>query len=1372
MSGIEQLAALLPSPGEARKVISTYARARASDTTPWQYTLVPFSAGTATPAPVYFEAPSGSSVSGQHTVSADVSLDGSWLVVKLTLKLDATAVASYEKPRVEVVLCPERSVLPDAAAERLSVIVLSLGLAANGSALDPPAEFTVTAKIPTSPDGRLSPAQAMIDNPGGAPAVVWIADGPVTSRKAYLGTTAGLDKLDATLLNSLTSLLGVNLITLTNKLARLEVDGVLTVDTDAPVTGTRVAITFPAPDVKLAAQVTTPWVPSARPAVRVTGGSGSSRRWRYSVAARRNDGTLSPPGAASAVVTADTGASVSVESPPSPGFSHFTEWVLYRARLAPGGWTTPEAVVDMAAGVTISDVLPDPNTAVPGEPGDPGFLQITWGDKAQLAPPSPAGMKLLARTDSYDEVLPGQRMQTLEATVAELPPNGLAKLRPTRGNLEGMHFRWDAGATAVEVKTSTQLSSAGMTIFGGLPEQATFALHPTTGLAALAPPLSDSAPFSRVFAGWRASAMASLHARVVAVPEIGPTSAMAVVLEGLPTDLALELVLPRDRIPGESAAIHDARKYAPIRAVVGKWQGAPVAGESPTVALEVEPTATDTIGRLLVRFGPPEKTNLPVAGPGPELTVDIGLPPAGQTAFAAVDVAGLRRLDLRRAPGYVERFAARLEMAQPCAARIRLTIPDESGDRTSINTRVGRLAATTELDISMLTVEPGQLADASDPQQRPGELHVEVPAVEGATGPLLEQVRVFIDTVTASSAMVMEIDALRPGARIDLLPVPSVVDVAGNDRYAWKSPPTGPGVGARIAATLPGGALLRLAAQEGARGSASDTRRKPLDVVAGVPETVTLRFGGDLGTLGQGTDATRIVDAEASFSDDWAGRPVFWRGGRGSVVTGGSATELAITVESGTPPDPTPPPLLAWYRIGDRARGEAGARLVADGPVRARVAIVADDRAEHRTRLRAPTAGPKVRLEQLDDLDPAVAVDDRGKVAAIAARIAVNSFAMSGWGIPDAEARTRLPLTRVLGSMRMPERADVLEEIPELHGWSRLDIGLDPNRPNRSISVIARSRRTTTDRGRDTSNLRLSGTPDHIIALLGPGVVELESTGEFLPAPPSADHAIGEMIAEPSVWFRVAEVVEAAYTRAQLRQIPPRLVLVSGWRNPELVNELESSDLANPIRYGPIDAKRWKLDATRILASGTLRLGRMSSVRWDSAMDVDAGDVGSTDLGVIWGRDVLYSLSDIWHLTLTPHGSEPVEAILHSMGEAFEGGGSNFQATVSGGELTTRIFKVKLGDRKMAARRRARLEVGGWPTELAVEIQISPVEGSFAVGPQVGIDWDPFRYLQDDETSDDSWWWMAAYETPFGSAQFGSHGFTGMYDAPWDPYWS
>jgi hypothetical protein len=1391
---------------QASKLVSCYVRAGAGSPPTWNYTLVPFSTGSAIPVPIFFTgAAAGTSVGqGQGTVTATIDLAAvasGTLSVTFDITIDKAKIAALVDPRLELVVSPDQTVVfSGSAPPRLSVIVLSLG---QGIA-DLPGHVQLKAELPISGDGVTSTATvSLVVEPVGVPVSVWLTDAPTVVHPAWFGTSVGTAGLPAPLkstLQSLISLAGV-LGVLGDPVVTLQlVNQALTVDTDQPSTGSRIDLDLsgtPKP-VHVGATVTTPWSAPTRPPVTANPSTPDpARSYRYLAAVIRPDGTESGAGAPSDLVHAAVGSSVTVTAPAKPSTGTFSTWRIYRSQLGPEGGSRPVPIGDVGAGAALTDTIPTnvalANAEASTTPPLPLSLDLAWGTATTTVSPAPLPLPVKVRT--YDESLPTNTDPDTILNVAglQLPASGSASLHPNRGNTTPFTLSWKASATPLTVDftqprsntdihldlaplphvdavaaldvatlaTVTWNATAATTVTGHvrlppalqvddlavhLPNQVSVALH-------AAPEKRVGYPVDVLQLGWTASGAADLQANLALTDaKKKTTTGTAVVVEGLPANVAIRLVSPHTDDPDLAPDAGKRQEDAEVDVAVGSWSNAPALPKAATDSPAVGNDKTSTIRRVLLRTAP-TKVSLPGVGPGPRIAAALdALAEGGSTLRLRVDY--LRSFSLHRPAGETVSFEVRADIAELPAARIALstiskepvTLPVTTGGATqerhsSVQVRVHRVHAPLHLTVGLASVDrdTGRY-DAGDDGDRPSELTVTLHEDSALIDGLRVLTSSWLKDQAPTTQTIASIDQVPSNSSIALLPVPGTIDPTNPANLSWRK-----SGGMRVRAHVVGGGRTLRLAQTTSDGP------PVVDADVRVPENLVLALGGDVGTLKANSDGTKIVDddIDVAFPGDWHGRPISWHRGSGTIASV-SAHELALTSVTGSNPDPNLPEVLRWYRVGTPAES-TGVRLDAKGSVVvARVGLVTPDNAANT--LRATTAGPKLRLEQRDDL---MTAERRGEVAAVAARLTAGSAQLSAWTGSQ-------PADRLRGSTLPVAQSDVLALQPSKLDWVHAALELDPARGNRSLNVTGRVTSPAPGSNRDAIRLRLRGTPDKPTILLGPGTTEIQADMTFGP---------GAVRAEPAQWVRGAMTAEAGYVSAGIEQFPTYVMLGSAWRIPELVNELDGDDFDDTIFLGSQEVKKWQLPVTRILAGGgELKLGRVSSVAWSSVGLDNDGDPESPWTG---SGDWAWGLSDIWFLQLKPNDGATAEVLIHAPGEPKPKGKSDVQVNVNGGQLTARLFVIDMGEHPHVAGRRAAADASAFKHDLKAEVQMEAVEGRFAVGPEVGLDWDPVRPFQDDDTTSSSQWWLASYSYVFGwPVQFGSDGGFGQFDAPWDPYWS
>lgn len=1303
------------------------------------------------------------------------------------------------------------------------------------AAMDLPGSLVVTAQLATTTTGREDPVSVTVADSAGKGLVAWLVDGPRKQEAGWFGTRVGVGAVTNEVVNALRGIgLSLPLPGLLPPLGsdpavKLQVVQVLTtVDLDAATSGVRVGVTHgTGTPSTVAATVTTSWTPPGGKPVTATvtsPGTGTAQPRRYLAAAKRqSDGAESPPGARSAVVQAGTSGSVKLVAPPAPdmGAEQFVGWVLYRSTQVNGAWGTPQLldalrldpkdpdprrVRTVAAGEIITDTTPaaDAPSALP--PPAPGTLGVKWGADGGHPAPGPANAPLAVVTSALDETVPNPvtPVSVLTLRLDTFPASGTARYRGGRDRFAPLLVKWAAAETAlavglVESRPSTDIrlgirlpatltanaiiqdrgplttwiNANGPTLVTGYAhvpaaqfavDEAWVVLPPKVSAALRLPdqrdrePAPDGRPLpvTAIGLGWRSDgANGSARGRVTTTPVGAPAASTEVTVPTLPPDLACRFLVGRAATGGK------ADPQSPVDIRLGPWSNPPAPGAAPDT--ENYPAIVDAplvpaLADLLVRHGPARTGGLDGAGPsdGPRLLADVDLREAVATR-AAVRALGTKQFVLARPAGPTTTFNTTLELDRESALRMRLR-SGPSGRTSDVRARVIRVPGPLHLALGLASVP------ASDRQQAEGtDDPLDVTVMRGADPHAVEGFRLAIDTQNPSGSgrLVAELDRLAPNASVRIMgaPMPALPPAAGFD---WG------GGGLRMRASLPGGARLRLTGC-----STNELGTSPLSADVALPETTDLRIG-PIGTLAGDSTKNRLVDPLAGWTADWVGRRITWQRGAGTITAVDGTDAVLVAPDAGANDPDMTRELVAWWRMGGVTPGadtDSGIRLVVPtGVVEGTVGVVTARLVNDQWRLRAPTAGPKVRIESRDDTarftvpridawgQKVTASDDttdgRGQAVAVVARIAASNANLASWTVPDTDVRRVPPLTRLMaGGVSRPPTSFVFDEDPVRHSVTANDVFLVPGRANRSLSFIVHQRPTPPERGRDATHLRIVNTPDRATITTAPGALEIAADRAYGP---------GRFIAETAMWYRLAPRAEVFFTRAELAALPPMVQLVSGWREPELVDNLK--DLDDFVTYGSVSVKNWRLGVLRITARGSpLRIGRMSSVTMDNPVDA----------GALWepNRDNLWGLTDVWFLELYPNNGQQAALMLHSPGQTEKDGDSDVQVTCNSGQVKARVFKVSLGEHQFVGGRRSRLECEGWTKELGAEMQMDMVEGSFAVGPQVG--WEPVRPLQDDETTDDSHWFVAAWKLPFGMpAQFGSDGGFGQFDAPWDPYWS
>lgn len=1418
--------------GTVGQLVSCYVRAGTGDPATWTHFLLPF--GTpATPLPigVWFDNPGTGVAVGTAHATARATIDPTGLpsgTTRVAIDLDLQAAPALTEPRLQLVICTERGVLVQSgqpAPERLGVAVIDLRAAAT-SGLPRALRLTVTLPPNDHVTTRATVAASVTPRAGqtAAPLHVGIVDGVTATRPALLATTVGLSSLPAGLGTTLGGVLGGLLggagLTVTTSIGEIH-----TVDPDGPVTGLRADLTATPAVANTAltwsADLDTSWAPGARPAV-TTNHPGGPLRVRYAVAARRADGSETPPGAESAPAAVAAGAGVQVTLPPAPsGMTAFSGWRVYRSRLTGADWSTPVLVDDRAAGTTFTDTVDADDAAFAGTPPpEPAALRLVWHGPTS---PDPLTLDAAVRTvdESLDALAPPARPTMAITARVTLPPSVALDLRPGRGTTSATTVHWESGAgsrAGVDVRlerprtgldvhvqsaalprtvdaavlvdtpvlttaTWTATETCAVTGSAVLPGEAGARTELTdlsaalpsvfsVGLRAVDDPPTATPDVTDVAAGWCASAACGpLVVRVVETPATGSTDPVTLTdarIESLPADLALHL-----RLPAKHAV------DPPLLVDAGGWQGRPAPGDVPAAVPAIGGPGGSLSGlRLVRRPRPATLPALPVRGPGPGLAADLRSAPAG-LQLLDVRASGVTRVRIDKAAGRDTNVHATATI-EPTGARIQLASVDDDGVPTTVQVRARRIGPALDVRI----------------ERREGGL---LDVTTGAEADAIEGLRIFQESGGTTDGAARPVAAHRPTASSDVTAVVASLDrlAAGEARVSLHPVGDEPPPGSdeprpmRISATLDDDAdtrphRLRLSLQARRDGEGP----KPVDVDAELPAELQAVVQGDAGTLGPDTGAGTggdvvLHDPLALFEPGWVGRAVRWSGGTGVVIGVPDATHLDVTPDAGAtvPDEHAGRPARNWYRVVDDPRRDTGVRVTPSRPIRARVAAAAIGG----WGLCGITSTPQLRVESEPDLVLPASPDEpaRGATAGLSVRVAgLARVVQSAW-----RGTGELPrLHSLLGSsstFALPPQDDVLAEVPEL-SWLCADVAFQdrplrsllavlhhpPARPapadltgrQRTLGAQVRAEPDGVEQARDALRLRLFDVPDGLHLRIGPGVMELANSDAIRG---------GRMHAEPSLWMRSpAPFAEAGYGSTFINRFPPTLVLASGVAAPDLGGGVTTS---GSMTFGSQTVRSFNTPATRILvAGGDLDLGRQRSVAWDGprsgSKDPWARDT-PTDAGL--GSELFWSLSDVWFMRLTPTGSGPGELLLFTPGEPKGDGDpkSAIEAKATGVQVTARILKVKLGAREMVPARRAVLEAGDWPAELAAEIQLDGVEGAFAVGMDgLGItDW-----MQTDQTTAGHWW-MCAYDAILGfeAAQFGSSfGTIDLRDAPWDPYWA
>ena len=1069
--------------GTVGQLVSCYVRAGTGDPATWTHFLLPF--GTpATPLPVgiWFNNPgTGVNVSTAQA-TAKATIDPAGLpsgTTRVTIDLDLATTPALAEPRLQLVICTERGVLAQSgqpAPPRLGVAVIDLAAATTNGlpkalqlrvTLPPNDRVTTSASVAASVTPRAGQTTA--------PLRVGVLDGAVSNQPALLATTVGLSSLPAglgtTLGNILGGLLGGILggpgLTVTTAFGQIH-----TVDADGPVTGlwadldaspavANTALTW-------SADLDATWAPGARPAVTTTQ-PGGAMRLRYSAAARRTDGTETPPGAESVAVSAAAGAGVQVTLPAAPsGMTGFAGWRVYRSRLVGQAFSTPVPVGDHAASATFTDAIPadDPAGALPPAPS---ALKLTWH-----GPTAPASLTLNARVETVDEVLdalapPARPTMAITADVT-LPPSVILDLKPARGTTTPTTVHWESGPAgaraaadvrvqqprtgldvhvvsaalprtadaAVDLDTATlttvtwkALDTCVVTGSAILPGadgarteltdlQAALPAAFSVGLRAVDDPPAGAALVTDVAAGWRASdACGPLGVRVIEVPATGSSDPVTLTdarIEQLPATIAAHL-----RLPAKGAV------DPPLLVDAGGWQGAPTAGDVPAAAPTVGGPGGSVTGlRLVRRPRPATLPALPAPGPGrgPGLAADIRSIPAG-LQLLDLRVSGVTRVKIDKAAGEDTDVRATATI-EPTSARIQLAAVGDDGDPSTVQVRVRRLGTAVDLRIE---------------NRKGGGLDVTL----GPEADAIEGLRIFQESGGTTGAAAQPVASHQPTAASDVTAVVAALDGLPRGGATVSLHPAGdeppPGVQEprpiRVDAVLDADAdkrprRLRMSLQGEKQGQGPTQ----VDVEAELPSELRAVVQGDAGTLGPETGAGAggdvvLHDPLGVFEAGWTGRRVRWSGGTGVVSAVPDPTHLTVTPDGGaaTPAEHAGEPARDWYWVVDDPRRDGGVRINPSRPIRARVAAATIGG----WGLCGVTTTPQIRVESEPDLVLPATLDDpaRGAAAGLGVRIAgLVRAAQSSWR-GEGEMARLLGTTAAASTLRLPPQADVLAETPQ-----------------------------------------------------------------------------------------------------------------------------------------------------------------------------------------------------------------------------------------------------------------------------------------------------------------------------------------------------
>lgn len=687
--------ALGPNVGQA---VSCYVRAGSGSPTAWSYFLLPFGTpATPVPSPIWFTgAAEGVALSTAHgTVSATIDPTGLAAgTVRVRIRIDlSTAPANVSAPRLQVVISTEGGISAGTgpAPARRTVAVVDLG-AATAAGLAAVTEVTVV--LPQS-DFRTSKATVTTSvtpraGQNTAPLRAAVLDGPVTTVQPFFGTTVGAGSLPGGLSGALGGLLG-GTVTSTNLSVLTRYGPIYTVDSDGPVSGTRVVLAaspaVAATPLTWSADVEVPWGPALRPALAATN-PGGSIRVRYSASVVRSDASESVPGAQSPAVEVGGGGQVSVTVPAAPAGASFASWRVYRSRLSGGVWSTPVPVGDHPASASFTDTVPasDPATA---QPPMPTTLVLTWH-----GPTNPDPLIVDAKVDvidaELDQLAPPPRPTTSVAALVRLPKDATLDLRPGRTAADPLAVTWSASATTdldvrfrtprtpldVRVRTAALPSSidAGLTLeLAGLAHARWSASGPVnlTGSAvvpvdggtievpafdvvfpavfSLGARVADVGDATDVRVGWIAGANTGPSTvRIIERPAAAPATITDARVVALGTRLGIHLTLP------DEGVAHPA-----LLAQVGDWTNPPAAGAAPMAPPDVSGDAPATKAIHIVRRPLPATTPpVPVWNDGDGLDIDVRVSPngldvldirAGEISSVLVDKTAGEILDLHLA---------------------------------------------------------------------------------------------------------------------------------------------------------------------------------------------------------------------------------------------------------------------------------------------------------------------------------------------------------------------------------------------------------------------------------------------------------------------------------------------------------------------------------------------------------------------------------------------------------------------------------------------------------------------------------------------------------------------------------------------------
>src|SRR5581483_10732315 len=449
------------------------------------------------------------------------------------------------------------------------------------------------------------------------------------------------------------------------------------------------------------------------------------------------------------------------------------------------------------------------------------------------------------------------------------------------------------------------------------------------------------------------------------------------------------------------------------------------AGVAPSAAPAIDPNAVadpTTNLRLRAQPAPP---------PGPDLTTTPPLlqPLAGRLTAVALgqgsgtplrldaNVDGLRHLHVHQATAANELGAdlavdAAITVDQPMPARIQFHDDDTA---LTVQARARRYGPSLGVHVGRTAF--GSTSTTVDPASDP-----------------IEGLRLWAESGGAST-VVAEVTSAGGAAAVHINPAGAA---------------TGPGAVRPVRADFDTGAAAPGSSAALAHvylaTSGPDASPATVDVIAAVPGSVRLVAGGSAGTLAAGSTATRLIDADGGFDEQWVGRTVEWASGgaTGRATITNVVDRTTVDVDSGGPP-PGPDlgdPKQNWYRLVDdpTVPPSNGARVrTGGGPLRARVGI----EVMPGWGLLGVTAGPQLRTDQPDD----TLVPSPVPLGAATARVAgLDTIDFSTW-IDVVNGNPLAPLD--------PPPADEVVTVADAPRWTAVTAAFGSGaRPNPGLAVI------------------------------------------------------------------------------------------------------------------------------------------------------------------------------------------------------------------------------------------------------------------------------------------------------------------------------